>query len=188
MNMTVKAHEEGETHLNVYSGSSHWVGRALSNFYRAWVSTEEGAFQSIEAYWYFLKIKTVIRVASAQGWVATFDLGLELDELRNYWGFEAKKRGRALLAKLPLVEGVDFEDEVFRSKILGAVHSKVGQVPGLREALIATHPLPLLHYYSYGVDPRNKRCVFPKGDTWFIDGINAYRDLLVQQELGLGRK
>jgi len=188
MTFVLKAHEDGVTHINVYSGSSTWLGKALSNFYRAWVSTEDGTFQSIEAYWYFLKAKAILRCAVEQGFVPTFDIGVDIDSLRSYWGFEAKRMGRAVLARLPRIEGVDFEGAEFRAKILGAVHSKIGQVPNLRDAFIASDPLPLLHYYTYGNDNRNKKIVFPKGDTWFIDGINEYRTLLVQQEKGLGLK
>lgn len=68
---------DGVTHINVYSRGETAVGRWLSNFTRCSLETEDGNFESIEGYWY---------------WLTTHDC-----ELRELHGFLAKKVGREFL-------------------------------------------------------------------------------------------
>lgn len=65
---------DGETHINIYSRGATEIGRWLSNFSYSPIVTEDGSFNSIEGYWY---------------WIQTHN-----DSLRSLHGFSAKKIGK----------------------------------------------------------------------------------------------
>jgi hypothetical protein len=73
---------DGLTHINIYSQAKTALGRALSNFNDNWITTLDGDFASIEAYWY---------------WLGCQHPDKEL--LRPLHGAEAKRVGRDLAAK-----------------------------------------------------------------------------------------
>ena len=53
--------DDGITHINVYSKGATALGRALSNFARIPVMVvPNGRFESVEAYWYWLRVMEVI--------------------------------------------------------------------------------------------------------------------------------
>jgi hypothetical protein len=115
--------DDGKTHINIYSKGKTSLGRFLSNFYSAKITTEDGEFQSIEGYWY---------------WLSCND-----DRLREVSGYEAKKLGRELNAKDWL------DDETFKDKIRKAILIKLDTYFKFKEMLAASD-LPLTHYYTYG--------------------------------------
>lgn len=115
--------EDGVTHINIYSKGKTNLGKWLSNFTYAPISTEHGWFNSIEGYWY---------------WLTTAN-----DRLRNLSGHEAKKLGEEseVLVKL--------DSEIFITKIKRALDLKLkSDKPALSEFALST--LPFCHYYEYG--------------------------------------
>lgn len=115
--------EDGITHINVYSRGETQLGRLLSNFaHTEFVHPEDGKFQSIEGYWYWLSCKE--------------------DILRHQFGFSAKSMGRALGGK----DWLDTDD--FKRKIKLAIKAKVNAHPNIKEKLL-NNELPLKHYYVY---------------------------------------
>jgi hypothetical protein len=67
--------EDGIGHINVYSKAKTKLGRELSNFsFSPFTHPEDGKFNSIEGYWYWL--------------------GCKQEKLRKVWGYAAKRLGR----------------------------------------------------------------------------------------------
>jgi hypothetical protein len=113
---------DGIDHINIYSQGKTELGRFLSNFTRYPIETEDGPFQSIEGYWY---------------WLSSND-----DKLRELYGWQAKKYGREIKAK----DWMD--DEEFKRKICSAIKTKVESSKYLEQ--LQKCELPLDHYYVYG--------------------------------------
>lgn len=90
---------DGKTHINIYSKGDTELGRFLSNFAHIHIITEDGDFQSVEGYWY---------------WLSNHD-----DRMRALYGYEAKKMGRTLPRPHKLSE------EEFRRKIREACWIKL---------------------------------------------------------------
>lgn len=111
--------EDGITHINIYSKGKTELGRWLSNFTYCPMETENGAFNSIEGYWY---------------WLNTLH-----DPLRSLHGFKAKKIGKEQekLRELP--------EELFREKIKNALDVKLR----LNYKWLGNSELPFCHYYDY---------------------------------------
>ena len=56
--------DDGVTHINVYSKGTTALGRALSNFaHIPFMVVPNGRFESIEAYWYWLRVMETISLA-----------------------------------------------------------------------------------------------------------------------------
>lgn len=115
---------DGVTHVNVYSKGKTRIGRFLSNFAHTPFVCDDGAFDSVEGYWYWLKTKD--------------------ESLRTVHGFEAKVLGKSL----PLCEE-QLEAEEFQSRIRAALDAKF---KAYGKALIELRQinLPLAHYYVFG--------------------------------------
>ena len=113
---------DGVDHINIYSKGQTKLGRFLSNFTRYKIETEDGSFESVEGYWYWLSCKD--------------------DHLRTLWGFSAKQYGREAGAKDWL------EEDVFKTKIKKAIEIKILNSSFLEEFKQST--LPFDHYYTYG--------------------------------------
>lgn len=110
---------DGIDHINVYSKGKTELGKMLSNFYHSSFTCEDGKFESVEGYWY---------------WLSTKD-----DKLRTLYGFEAKRYGRS-------INGKDWlEDESFKKKIKQAIKAKVTQ--SNIKNLLKESTLPFKHYY-----------------------------------------
>lgn len=122
--------EDGITHINIYSKGKTEIGRFASNFAFSPFECEDGKFDSIEGYWYWLTINPS---------------NPRRDELRKLYGFEAKRIGREL-------RGKDWNsDEEFKKKICNAIKIKFESNLKMFELLKAIN-LPLTHYYVfYGV-------------------------------------
>lgn len=115
--------DDGVTHINIYSKGNTTLGRTLSNFAKTPFHCEDGHFESIEGYWYWLSCKN--------------------DELRKLYGYLAKKRGREL-------RGTDWPSDVgFKVKILNALQYKLDQNIFIQD-LLKKSELPFEHYYVFG--------------------------------------
>lgn len=126
--------KDGVTHINVYSKAKTKLGKFLSNFTKApFVHPEDGQFNSVEGYWY---------------WLSTKD-----DTLRGLHGFQAKAHGRK-------VDGKDWVDtDEFKRKIKMAVRAKMDHNQAMKAEFTKSR-LPLHHYYVYGgkvVEPKEGR-------------------------------
>lgn len=114
---------DGIDHINIYSKGKTKLGKFLSNFTKYEIETEDGKFQSIEGYWY---------------WVSTRD-----EKLRTLYGAEAKKYGRSLNGK----DFIDSND--FKIKICRAIKTKIETAPSdILDEFIRSN-LPFTHYYVY---------------------------------------
>lgn len=123
MSVKLKPENDGVDHINIYSKGKTTLGRFLTNFAYSPIDTEDGKFNSIEGYWYFL--------------------GCGDESLRKLSGFLAKKVGRDNGSP-------DWQDtEVFKRKILDAIDNKLQRNSQMKDLLIDCK-LPLVHYYVYG--------------------------------------
>lgn len=118
-----KPKEDGITHINIYSQGKTQLGRFLSNFEYSPIETEDGNFDSIEGYWYWLSCKD--------------------DKLRKLSGYKAKEYGRYVGAKDWL------EDDEFKRKIKLAISIKINNNKKFLLELQQCK-LPFDHYYVYG--------------------------------------
>lgn len=132
---------DGIDHVNIYSKGATRLGRMLSNFTKVTIEVpDDGVFDSIEAYWY---------------WLST---GCMHDVLRKQYGPSAKALGRTF----PKVHCPNFQERICK-----ALDIKLAKVPNLFSTLQACK-LPLTHYYYYGtVD--NPKVIHPKDVDWLLD-------------------
>ncbi len=131
----IDPNKDGIDHINIYSKAKTDLGRFLTNFAYAPMSTEDGYFSSVEGYWYWLSCKD--------------------DKLRKLYGFQAKQVGRECGGK----DWLDTEE--FKSKILAAIDQKLKSHTEYMKQLQECS-LPLKHYYVYGdkvVEPKDGRWI-----------------------------
>lgn len=140
---------DGYDHINVYSRGATKLGRFLSNFAQCDLETEDGKFNSVEGYWYWLGTEHP-----------------DKDKLRQLHGFEAKKVGRELRGQ-DWVGGIEFQ-----TKILTAIKYKVDQNYEMK-VLLKCNKLPLAHYYV----TRGKVIPVVNGQ-WILDGIEGIKKQL----------
>lgn len=134
--------DDGVTHINIYSKGKTELGRWLTNFADSpFYHPEYGYFRTMEGFWYWLKT------------------GMQYDQLREVYGFQAKELGR----KWPAVEVERFED-----KIKNAIRIKLLSHPHMLNKLIDS-TLPLTHYYVYGGK------LVPAGYEWITEYIENIR-------------
>ncbi len=138
--------QEGETHINIYSKSKLELGRLLSNFAYSPFQCEDGRFNSVEGYWYWLNTKD--------------------ERLKKLYGFDAKKLGRELVKN-------EIDTEEFQSKIKSAITNKIYQNPKIKH-LLNESSLPLDHYYYYG-DINNPQIIYLPQYQWIVDTITSIR-------------
>lgn len=123
--MSINPQEDGITHTNIYSKGKTEIGRFLSNFTEFNFDCEDGNFNSIEGYWY---------------WLSTKD-----DRLRKLSGWKAKHLGREL-------RGDDWNNsEEFKIKIKAAIKIKLDYA----NKELSTIVLPIKHYYVFYKDGKN---------------------------------
>ncbi len=115
--------EDGKTHINIFSRGLTPLGRWMSNFAFQPIVTENGPFDSIEGYWY---------------WLGNHD-----ERLREVSGFAAKKLGKEIPKKFLLPEAA------FRGAIIQAIRQKVSSNPNMKGALKESF-FPFAHYYVFG--------------------------------------
>ena len=146
---TLSSETDGINHINIYSKANTEIGRFLSNFHRVYLDTEDGVFESVEGYWW---------------WLLTNHR--EKDILRKLHGSGAKTIGTA-------IRNIDLDvdsNEEFKRKISATITAKINNNEYMLGLLIKTFPLPLMHYYNYG-----GKIVIPKKHIWVMDVINNLR-------------
>lgn len=147
---------EGTDHINIYSKSSLKLGRALSNFaHSPFTHPELGEFESMEGLYYYLKT------------------GQQFEELRNLYGWVAKKAGNELVTKLTKQLGETACIEPDEELLVECLYCKVKQNPTIKKMLKKSN-LPFAHYYYYGKIDNCKVVNAPNGD-WLIDGYTEIR-------------
>jgi predicted NAD-dependent protein-ADP-ribosyltransferase YbiA (DUF1768 family) len=145
--MSYKPETDGIDHINIYSKGCTELGRFLSNFTHSPVETEDGHFESIEGYWYWLGTNRA-----------------EKDVLRRLIGYQAKVFGRKLRA-------LDWQDsEDFKQKICNAITIKLHNNKDYL-GMLQQSTLPLVHYYVM-----YNKIITPKEGQWIIDHINTFRN------------
>lgn len=149
--------EEGITHINAYSKSRTRLGTLLSNFYHISFVCEDGYFQSIEGYWY---------------WLIAPEKHSKREELRKLYGFRAKQLGREICS------GDWRDDEEFKTKIKRALWYKVQSSSELKQLLL-NNTLPIVHYYSYGQPPK---IVIPEHGSWIWEAFNLIRKHILDRQ------
>lgn len=112
--------EDGISHINIYSKGKTELGRWLSNFTKVELVLDEGVFQSIEGYWYYLSTKD--------------------ERFKNLYGWEAKKLGKELKSRTGKIPEQEFKD-----KIKKALDVKLR----LNHIQLGNSYLPFCHYYDY---------------------------------------
>lgn len=136
---------DGIDHINIYSKAKTELGRFLTNFSRSPITTEDGYFESIEGYWYWLGTDHKDR-----------------DKLRKLSGFKAKQIGRELKA-------LDWQDsDDFKRKICEAITYKIKNSKYYDEFKQST--LPFCHYYNY-----HGKIVEPEDGKWVIEHMEKLR-------------
>ncbi len=150
--------EEGITHINIYSQGVTELGRLLSNFaYTPFIHPEDGKFDSVEGYWY---------------WLLTEGHFLR-DNLRFLSGTDAKFTGRRMTNEY----SPNPKDKDFIRKVCIALDCKVEQNPRIKELLIDSK-LPFEHYYVY-----NEKVVESKEHKWILAKWESIRRTLKGEEL-----
>lgn len=142
--------EDGITHINVYSKGKTELGKWLSNFTKTPIETEDGYFESIEGYWYWLGTNHERK-----------------DELRHVSGWQAKSLGREIKS-----EDWQSSDD-FKRKICAAITIKINSNSKMLLAL-KENTLPLTHYYVYGENHQNPKVIEPKDGRWIIEFMNGF--------------
>jgi|SRR5579875_58987 len=149
----ISSHDGGDgiDHINVYSRGKTALGRMLSNFAHTPFTCADGAFASIEGYWYWLSVEPSHP---------------RRDDLRSAHGAAAKHLGRRL-------RGDDWQSsEDFQRRICAAIDAKLAMHPTIAAAL-AESTLPLRHYYV-----ANETIVQPKDGAWVIEHLERCRSRL----------
>lgn len=121
MNMYFNSIDDGTTHINIYSKANTALGVFLSNFTQFPLVTEDGYFESIEGYWY---------------WLISGD-----DNLRELHGNAAKKYGKTVSSGDWLKKDTDI------NKIKRTIKLKIDNSEYKDEFYNST--LPFTHYYVY---------------------------------------
>jgi hypothetical protein len=121
--------KDGIDHINIYSKGNTDLGRLLSNFAWSPIEIEDGKFNSLEGYWYWL----------------LSDKDAKAEPLRKLYGYKAKEYGRQIK-----VRDWPRNDEkiAFRLRFMRAMRAKIEQQPHLAQ-MLAQCTLPFEHYYVY---------------------------------------
>lgn len=150
--------KDGIDHINIYSKAKTPLGRFLSNFAYADIETEDGDFNSVEGYWYWL--------------LCNDTAGQDKEPLRSLFGFDAKNLGRKLIerhgSKFAEEQQVD-NDHDFQRKIKGAIRFKIDNNPKYKEELVNC-TLPFEHYYVFYGKTKE-----PTSHRWVIDYLDEVR-------------
>lgn len=120
---------DGTTHINIYSKGETEIGRWSSNFALSpFTHPKHGKFKSVEGLWYYLQT------------------GKEHEELRNLYGYQAKKVGRQIRDQ-NIWDDISKTDE-FKDDIIEGIRQKFREHPRMLRELCKTDGLPLEHYYT----------------------------------------
>lgn len=122
LNKSFLYQQDGIDHINIYSRGHTELGRYLSNFAYAPIQTQDGWFNSIEGYWY---------------WLNTHN-----DQLRVLHGFKAKAFGKEL------IRSVSIDDYCFQERIKNACWIKIHSNQYYLNMFVHSS-LPFTHYYVF---------------------------------------
>ena len=147
--MKYNPEEDSITHINIYSKSKSDLGKFLTNFSYSPIITEDGKFNSIESYWYYLST----------------NIKWEQLRLRRLSGFEAKKYGQAI--KNP----TRIDENDFKRKIKLAINYKIINSDYYEEFIKSE--LPFTHYYNFG-----GKVVEPVQHHWLVEYFEELREKL----------
>lgn len=161
----INPHKDGIDHINIYSKGKTKVGKLLSNFaHTPFTHKEHGYFNSVEGLWYYLLT------------------GCKHEELREVYGFNAKKKGRELVNQEQW--GVmDSNSIEFKKAICEGIRQKLRENKEILKMLCATGNKPLLHYYVYESRKNFDENGLPKytireaGHPWVIQEISLIREI-----------
>lgn len=165
--------KDGITHINIYSKAETELGRFLTNFAYCPISTDEGVFNSVEAYWGYLKINPDNK---------------EREQLRELYGLKAKQKTNEILKN----QGTRYERPDFDDKIDEAIRLKFST--DMAKTVFTKYKdilnLPITHYYYFGdktnckiVDVTDKYPQFINSvKTNLKKWIENNKDLLYKQE------
>lgn len=126
--------EDGETHVNVYSKGRTTLGRLLTNFAHTPFSIDGLFFASVEAWWYWRK--------------AQWTDEAQINQLRNSYGFEAKRLGQILM-RLDIADPSEAE-------LLRTYQAKTDSHADIR-LMLRANKLPFDHYFVYDGTRRETR-------------------------------
>jgi O-acetyl-ADP-ribose deacetylase (regulator of RNase III) len=141
---------DGIDHINVYSKGKTLLGRLLTNFAESPFICEDGHFESIEGYWYWL--------------------GCRDDKLRKLSGYAAKEYGR----KVGAPDWIS--DKKFKLKIILAIRKKIEMNPNIKSEIIKWDlTLPLKHYYYYGSE-NSPKVIKVKEADWILEELEKLRE------------
>jgi len=150
--MKIDYRRDGVDHINCYSKGKTELGVMLGNLYNSpFIHDEDGPFESIEAYWYWLQTNN--------------------NSLRFLHGIEAKRAGQKAVKE----SGSVFRED-FQKKIKEALNLKIQENSEIKSALIESK-LPLIHYYVR--TEGNKTFSIPlKKHEWIFKEIEKIRNKL----------
>lgn len=119
---------DGVNHINIYSAGKTELGKFLSNFAYSPITTDDGHFDSVEGYWYWLSNRQ--------------------EMMRATHGYSAKKAGKAYPKVVQLTE------EEFQRKITTACWVKIHSNPHMLD-LFRNSTLLFAHYYVFNGVPKD---------------------------------
>lgn len=133
--MDFKPENDGFDHINVFSKSRSKLGRMLSNFAHTPITINGNKFESIESWWYWMKMN------SANG-SSLFPYFTEeqISSIKLKVGKEAKEYFRSLFKE---------DSHIFnpsKDELKQAYIQKIIEHPEIEKALIE-NKLPIDHYY-----------------------------------------
>ncbi len=120
---------DGKNHINIYSRGRTELGRWLSHFQHHPIETEDGVFNSLEGYWY---------------WLDSYH-----DDLRMVSGIEAKILGQRLRPSYAVGDIRPPNDAEKEERIIQATKVKLDTMPSdIRHQFFANN-LPFIHAYLH---------------------------------------
>ena len=147
INNKINPEKDGVEFINMYSKAKTSMGRMISNFYHFPIETEDGHFESVEGYWYWLSLP----------------VNKKTEIMRRLYGYKAKQTGRELRQEYG-EENLRFDDR-FEEKILAAIRYKVERNKNLIKDKYKD--LPIIHYYTFDGKVFDVTEDFP----WLVNGI-----------------
>lgn len=133
--MDFKPENDGFDHINVYSKSRSKLGRMLSNFAHTPITIGENTFESIESWWYWMKMNNINKSALFPTFTEE-----QLSEVKAKIGKEAKEYFRSLYKN----DSSPFNPT--KEELKGAYLQKLVEHPEV-EKMLFNNNLPIAHYY-----------------------------------------
>ena len=133
--MDFKPEFDGFDHINVFSKSRSNLGRMLSNFAHTPITINENKFESVESWWYWMKMNNANKASLFPSFSEEHISAIKLKV-----GKEAKEYFRSL-----------FKDDSYmfnpsKDELKEAYIQKITEHPEIEKALL-DNKLPLDHYY-----------------------------------------